>query len=144
VCTLAAVASMLSGVLVGLLALGEEMPRGAARRLLRLASWVLILGGVANLAGGDDAGGGLAAWAADVVRGAPLPRGLRVWLLSALRALAGGGDAKGRGPRPASLLSAGSGHDEGGPALPLVASALAPDGGGPVRPASLTQLQRAE
>ena len=70
VCTLAAASSMVSGVLVGLLALGEAMPHGALRRALRLLSWALILAGVTNLtstasaaaadggAGGGGGGGG--------------------------------------------------------------------------------------
>ena len=128
VCTLAAASSMVSGVLVGLLALGEQLPHGGGRRLLRLASWVLILVGVTNLSsGGEDGGGGgggLIRWAEDAVRNAPLPHAVRRWVLAALRwlqRLAGGGDggrASARGGKAgASLLS--NGHDEGGPALPV-------------------------
>lgn len=51
VCTMAAVGSMTCGVLAGLLALGEDMPSTHAMRLARLASWLLILAGVASLAG---------------------------------------------------------------------------------------------
>ncbi|KAK9916037.1 hypothetical protein WJX75_007653 [Coccomyxa subellipsoidea] len=57
VCTCAAVSSMLTGVLVGLLALGERMPRTLGMRALRLLSWTAIALGVSVLAGGK---GGLA------------------------------------------------------------------------------------
>jgi hypothetical protein len=146
VCTLAAAASMVSGVLVGLLALGEGLPRTAGRRALRVLSWALILAGVSNLAGGGGGGGGdgegpaAAALrrAEDRVRAARLPHGLRMWLLGALRVLDGGGKGsrggggKGPGGSVGSLLANGHGGDEGGPALPIVAAAAAPPGeGGP-------------
>ncbi|KAL6755581.1 hypothetical protein V8C86DRAFT_1790614 [Haematococcus lacustris] len=51
VCTMAAVASMVTGVLAGLLALGEALPSTHAMRLARLASWLAILLGVSSLAG---------------------------------------------------------------------------------------------
>ncbi|KAJ9515236.1 hypothetical protein QJQ45_002366 [Haematococcus lacustris] len=54
VCTMAAVASMVTGVLAGLLALGEALPSTHAMRLARLASWLAILLGVSSLAGGPD------------------------------------------------------------------------------------------
>ncbi|KAJ9515533.1 hypothetical protein QJQ45_021650 [Haematococcus lacustris] len=50
VCTMAAVASMVTGVLAGLLALGEALPSTHAMRLARLASWLAILLGVSSLA----------------------------------------------------------------------------------------------
>lgn len=40
------------GVLVGLLALGERMPRTLGMRALRLLSWTAIALGVSVLAGG--------------------------------------------------------------------------------------------
>ncbi|GAX79282.1 hypothetical protein CEUSTIGMA_g6722.t1 [Chlamydomonas eustigma] len=52
VCTLAAVASMVSGVVAGLLALQEKMPSGHGMKLVRLGSWLCILLGVTSLAGG--------------------------------------------------------------------------------------------
>ncbi len=53
VCTAAAVTSMVSGVAVGLLALGERLPASPAVRLARLASWCLIMAGVTGLAAGS-------------------------------------------------------------------------------------------
>lgn len=53
VCTCAAVSSMGTGVLVGLLVLGEAMPVTPAARALRLASWLAITAGVAGLANGS-------------------------------------------------------------------------------------------
>ena len=53
VCTAAAVTSMVSGVAVGILALGERLPGSPAARLARFASWVLILAGIAGLAAGS-------------------------------------------------------------------------------------------
>lgn len=44
---------MVSGVAVGLLALGERLPTSPAARLARLASWTLIAVGVAGLAAGS-------------------------------------------------------------------------------------------
>ncbi|CAL8470432.1 g9974 [Coccomyxa elongata] len=52
VCTCAAVSSMVTGVLVGLLALDERLPRSLSMRALRLLSWVAIALGVGALAGG--------------------------------------------------------------------------------------------
>ncbi|KAG1662845.1 hypothetical protein FOA52_010636 [Chlamydomonas sp. UWO 241] len=52
VCTMAAVSSMVSGVLAGLLVLEEKMPSGHGMKLVRLASWACILLGVTGLAGG--------------------------------------------------------------------------------------------
>ena len=53
VCTCAAVSSMGTGVLVGLLALGERMPPTRPARALRLASWLCIAAGVSGLANGS-------------------------------------------------------------------------------------------
>ena len=55
VCTCAAVSSMVTGVLVGLLALGERMPASAAARAVVLASWLAIALGVSGLANGPGA-----------------------------------------------------------------------------------------
>ena len=55
VCTCATVSSMGTGVLGGLLALGERMPAAPAARALRLASWLCITLGVAGLANGSGA-----------------------------------------------------------------------------------------
>lgn len=44
-----------AGVLVGLLALGERLPRSLAMRALRLLSWTAIAIGVSALAGGQGA-----------------------------------------------------------------------------------------
>ena len=52
VCTCAAVSSMVTGVLVGLLALGERMPSSRAARAVILASWLAITLGVSGLANG--------------------------------------------------------------------------------------------
>ncbi len=52
VCTCAAVSSMVTGVLVGLLALGERMPSSRAARAVILASWLAIALGVSGLANG--------------------------------------------------------------------------------------------
>ncbi len=52
-CTAAAVSSMVSGVVVGVLALGERLPATAPARAARLASWLLVLAGVAGLAAGS-------------------------------------------------------------------------------------------
>ncbi|GAB4814143.1 hypothetical protein N2152v2_001189 [Parachlorella kessleri] len=64
VCTLAAVSAMVSGVAVGLLALGETLgglsPYGV---LVRIASWGGILLGVSALAGGAGGATQLGAWA---------------------------------------------------------------------------------
>jgi hypothetical protein len=49
---------MVSGVAVGILALGERLPGSPAARLARLASWVLILAGIAGLAAGSGDGRG--------------------------------------------------------------------------------------
>ncbi|KAI8471221.1 MAG: hypothetical protein J3K34DRAFT_520715 [Monoraphidium minutum] len=135
VCTLAAASSMVSGVAVGLLALGEGLPHGAPQRALRLAAWVLILLGVTQLSGGgdDSDGAGIVRWAEGAVRNAPLPHALRLWLLAALRGLQGLlGSGDGGGARLAARPSKSSslllpGHAEDGPALPVVAAAA---GGG--------------
>jgi hypothetical protein len=58
VCTCAAVSSMVMGVLVGLLALGEGMPAGWWARTLRMLSWLLIAVGVTGLANGSGAARG--------------------------------------------------------------------------------------
>lgn len=53
VCTCAAVSSMVSGVAVGLLALGESLPTTQAGRNSRLLAWILLAVGVAMLANGQ-------------------------------------------------------------------------------------------
>ena len=115
VCTLAAAASMVSGVAVGLLALGEPLPRGAARRVLRLVSWLLIFAGVTNLAGGGDKDGGpfatLLRRLVDSVRTSRvLPTGARVWLLAVLHAL---------DPAPPGLKGGRGSPRSNGPLLPV-------------------------
>ena len=55
VCTCAAVSSMVTGVAVGLVALGETMPTGVAARVSVLVSWLLIALGVTGLANGKGA-----------------------------------------------------------------------------------------
>jgi len=52
VCTCVAVTSMVTGVLVGLLGLGESMPGASFIAAMRLLSWTLILVGVVALASG--------------------------------------------------------------------------------------------
>ncbi|PSC67869.1 putative magnesium transporter NIPA9 isoform A [Micractinium conductrix] len=52
VCTLAAVSSMVTGVVVGVLGLAEALPHTAGAAAVRLASWVCMLLGVAVLANG--------------------------------------------------------------------------------------------
>jgi hypothetical protein len=44
---------MVTGVAVGILALGERLPGSPTARLARLTSWLLILAGIAGLAGGS-------------------------------------------------------------------------------------------
>lgn len=78
VCTCAAVSAMVSGVAVGLLALGEALAPSWDAAALRCASWAAILVGVAALSGGAGAAGQLVAAAA-----ARLPPG--VWKLLPLR-----------------------------------------------------------
>lgn len=53
VCTCAAVSSMVSGVAVGLLALGEALPTTQQGRNMRLLAWLCIAVGVAMLANGQ-------------------------------------------------------------------------------------------
>ncbi len=52
VCTLAAVSSMVTGVVVGVLGLAEALPHSAGAALVRLISWAFILVGVAGELGG--------------------------------------------------------------------------------------------
>eukprot|EP00887_Chlorella_sp_A99_P002410 scaffold10.g2410.t1 len=52
VCTCAAVSSMVMGVAVGLVGLGEPLPHGRAATVVRLASWACILAGVTALSSG--------------------------------------------------------------------------------------------
>lgn len=47
--------SLDTGVLAGLVALDERLPTGHSMKVLRLASWLLILLGVTSLAGGISA-----------------------------------------------------------------------------------------
>ncbi|KAL4440316.1 hypothetical protein ABPG75_003317 [Micractinium tetrahymenae] len=72
VCTLAAVSSMVTGVLVGVLGLAEALPQTVGAAAVRLISWACILLGVAVLANGA---GGTRELAAVVL--AKLPAG--VW-----------------------------------------------------------------
>lgn len=53
VCTCVAVTSMLTGVVVGILGLGETLPGSFAANAIRLASWNMILVGVVALAAGQ-------------------------------------------------------------------------------------------
>lgn len=53
VCTCAAVSSMVSGVAVGLLALGESLPTSQSGCVMLLTSWLCIAIGVAMLANGQ-------------------------------------------------------------------------------------------
>lgn len=48
VCTLAAVSSMVTGVVVGVLGLAEALPHSAGAAMVRLISWAFILVGVAG------------------------------------------------------------------------------------------------
>eukprot|EP00891_Asterochloris_glomerata_P007554 jgi/Astpho2/7554/Aster-02461 len=52
VCTCAAVSSMASGVLAGLVALGEPLPATLGQRSTRLLAWLLIIAGVGALGAG--------------------------------------------------------------------------------------------
>eukprot|EP00884_Botryococcus_braunii_P012214 jgi/Botrbrau1/20994/Bobra.0144s0012.2 len=52
VCTCAAVTSMVSGVVVGIMALGEGLPSSWQLRAVRFLAWILIMLGVAVLATG--------------------------------------------------------------------------------------------
>lgn len=70
VCTCAAVSSIATGVMVGLLGLQEPMPSTAALSALRLLSWALILLGTAALATGQS---GVVEVARVLLRGLPKP-----------------------------------------------------------------------
>lgn len=52
VCTCAAVSSMITGVLVGMIGLAEPLPDGNTAMLIRLSSWTAVLVGVISLANG--------------------------------------------------------------------------------------------
>ena len=85
VCTCAAVAAMVSGVLVGLVGLLEALPTSRLAAAVQLASWAAVMGGVAALAGG--AGGARELAAVAVARLPPavfkvLPITAAVWLRS--------------------------------------------------------------
>lgn len=76
VCVCAAVAAMVAGVVEGVAALGEPLPATPAVALLQALAWVLMLAGVAALAGGP--GGAREALALLASRGW-LPRRARGW-----------------------------------------------------------------
>lgn len=112
VCTLATASSMVSGVLAGMLALGEQLPSSRGHQALRLLGWALILWGVASLAGGPVGGRNaltqqlLAAAAADVTPPwlhRRLPRRLRKALLRAAEGQAGGGEGGSELPLTANI-----------------------------------------
>eukprot|EP00891_Asterochloris_glomerata_P007555 jgi/Astpho2/7555/Aster-02462 len=83
VCTCAAVSSMASGVLAGLVALGEPLPATLGQRSTRLLAWLLIIAGVGALGAGP---GFLAETARAIFRTVPvqvwavLPTWWSVWL----------------------------------------------------------------
>lgn len=64
VCTCVAVTSMVAGVLIGVLGLGEDMSGSLSVQLVRLSSWIFILLGVVSLAVGIK---GMVKFAADLV-----------------------------------------------------------------------------
>eukprot|EP00897_Mesotaenium_endlicherianum_P003171 jgi/Mesen1/2882/ME000175S02032 len=57
VSTCAAVAAIVTGVLIGMLALGEALPRSPSARFGRLASWCLIVAGIIILVNAGKSGG---------------------------------------------------------------------------------------
>lgn len=102
VCTCAAVAAMVSGVLVGLVGLREALPASRLAAAVQLASWAAVMGGVAVLAGGAGGAGELAAAAVArlppaVFKALPVAAAVRLrsWAASARAELpqqAGGSD----------------------------------------------------
>ncbi|WIA24132.1 hypothetical protein OEZ85_013727 [Tetradesmus obliquus] len=56
VCTTAAAASIVAGVLVGLLALSEPLPASRHAKLLLLGSWAAVFWGVSSMAGSEVGG----------------------------------------------------------------------------------------
>ncbi|KAK9836309.1 hypothetical protein WJX81_004242 [Elliptochloris bilobata] len=67
-CTCAAVSSMVTGVLVGMLALGEGLPSSRSLGAARLLSWLLLIVGVSALANGQ---GGLREMAQQLAAAVP-------------------------------------------------------------------------
>jgi hypothetical protein len=98
-------------VLAGLVALGEHLPSTPSLRLIRLASWLIILMGVTALGVGS---GGLLEALAGVVAALQLPAWVRRWL-----------------PRPVALLvqrlTKVEDHDgDGRGALPVYSQVTSP------------------
>lgn len=88
VCTCVAVTSMVAGVLIGVLGLGEDMSGSFTVQIVRLSSWCLIMLGVVSLAVGIK---GMVKCAADLVPD-PLLQFLPVTIAVQIKSLRGGGD----------------------------------------------------